>query len=431
MSRVVELPDDFDETQDLNQTPDLDKIVDGTQDLTIGSALANNETPFGIKKKEDGDEKTPVTGPALPPSMESVRSYTSDEILDMINKTPLFMSDIDKAMEGEENDAIEAMKSLQAEGTRADIAQGLRENGNELTRAKRYADGRDYYTQAIGVLLGPDKWSKGEDPEADAKAEKEILEACYANRAMCNLELKNYRSTTLDCAQALKLNPRNIKAYYRSSTALLKVDRIEQAEDACSRGLALDPSNKSLKLNADKIAKRKAYLADLAAKKKAEEDRRRKEELVLKTALRARGIRTRETEQPPHLEDAVMHLDPDPVSPTSSLVFPCVLLYPMDAQSDFIKAFHETQSIADHLSYIFPLPWDSAGEYTTDKVDCYMETTTGGLIKAGKKLSLLKILSGGKVEVVDDMVTINVVPTSKSSKFIEEFKARKAAEKKA
>ncbi|KAI5285417.1 hypothetical protein KEM54_000592, partial [Ascosphaera aggregata] len=274
------------------------------------------------------------------------------------------------------------------------------------------------------------KWSKGDEPEVDAKKEKEILEACYANRALCNLELRNYRSTALDCAQAIKLNPKNIKAYYRSSTALLKVDRIEQAEDACARGLALDPNNKSLKLNAERIAKRKQHLAELAAKKKAEEDRREKEEIILKTALRAREIRTRETAQPPHLEDAVMHLEPDPLSPTSSLVFPCVLLYPMDAQSDFIKAFHETQSIADHLSYIFPLPWDSTGEYTTAKVDCFMETTTGGLIKAGKKLSLLKILSGGKVEVVDDIVTINVVPTSKAPKFIEEFKARKVAEKK-
>lgn len=103
MSRVVELPDDFDETQDLNQTPDLNQIIDGTQDLKIGSALANNETPFGIKKKEEKDgegDETPVTGPALPPSMESVRSHTADEILDMINKTPLFMTDIDKAMEG-------------------------------------------------------------------------------------------------------------------------------------------------------------------------------------------------------------------------------------------------------------------------------------------------------------------------------------------
>ncbi|KAI5294910.1 hypothetical protein KEM52_002894 [Ascosphaera acerosa] len=362
--------------------------------------------------------------------MESVRSHTADEILELMNKTPLFMTDIDKAMEGDEtNDAIEAMKSLQAEGTRAEIAQGLRENGNELTRMKRFKEGRDEYTQAIGVLLGPDKWAKSEDPQADARVERGVLEACYANRALCNLELKNYRSATLDCAQALKLNPTNIKAYYRSATALLAVDRIEQAEDACARGLALDPANKALQAVAAKACARGAHLAELAAKKQAGEQRAARAALTLQTALRARGIRTRATAQPPHLDDAAMHLDPDPLAATSELVFPCVLLYPLDAQSDFIKAFRETQSIADHLAYILPLPWDAAGDYAPDKVECYLETHTGGLIKAGKRMSLLKILSGGKVEVVDDIVTINVVPTAKAARFIAEFKARKAAEK--
>ncbi|KAI5310508.1 hypothetical protein KEM55_006114 [Ascosphaera atra] len=428
MSRVQELPDDFDEQQDLNKVMKDAQQQQG-QDVNIGSALLNNETPFGIKKKPENEKEERKPGPELPPTIESVRSHTAEEIIDMINKTPLFMTDMDKAMEGEENEAIEAIKALQSEGTRAEMAQSLRENGNELARVKRWADARDYYTQSIGVMLGPNKWRESEDPEGDKKIERETMEACYVNRALCNLELRNYRSTTLDCAQALKINPRNVKAYYRSSTALFRLDKLDEAEDACNRGLALDPENKSLKLNAEKITKRKAYVAELAAKKKKEEDERNRKALTLKTALRARMIRTRETAQPPDLEDAVMHLEPDPLSPQSSVVFPCVFLYPLEAQSDFIKAFHETQTIADHLAYIFPLPWDTKGEYTPEKVDCYMETVTGGLIKAGKKLSLLRILSGGKVEVVDDIVTINVVPIAKASRFIEEFKARKAAEK--
>lgn len=56
-----------------------------------------------------------------------------------------------------------------------------------------------------------------------------------------------------------------------------------------------------------------------------------------------------------------------------------------------------------------------------------METVAGGLIKVGKKMPLLKILSGGKVEVVDALVKINIVPTGKSKQWIEEMKARKGA----
>ncbi len=167
-------------------------------------------------------------------------------------------------------------------------------------------------------------------------------------------------------------------------------------------------------------------LEGIAQKRKTEQDKANREKQTLIAALRAREIKIRSTDKPPDLEDAVIHLTPDPLSPESHVVFPAVLLYPLHAQSDFIKAFHETETISDHLKYIFPLPWDAAKEYTIRTVDCYMETITGGLIKAGKKLSLLKILSSGKVEVVDGLVKINVVPAAKASKWVDEMKNRRS-----
>lgn len=237
---------------------------------------------------------------------------------------------------------------------------------------------------------------------------------------------ENYRSTTLDCAAALKLNPKNVKAYYRSATALLALDKIPEAEDAAARGLAIDPENKSLQTVAAKIAERKAAVERVAARRKAEEERRQKEAQLLSVALQARNIRTRKTDAPPEMEDASIKLSPDPLSPESTLEFPCVLLYHMDAQTDFIKAFSEMHTIEDHLEYIFPLPWDSKHEYTINSVECFMETVTGGLIQAGKKLPLLQILASGKVEVVDELVKIYVIPTSKKAKFIAEMKARRS-----
>lgn len=236
---------------------------------------------------------------------------------------------------------------------------------------------------------------------------------------------ENYRSTTLDCGSALRLNPRNIKAFYRSSAALLALDKIPEAEDAATRGLAIDPDNKSLQQVASKIGVRREVVERIAATKRAEEERARKEKQILNAALLARQIRTRKTNQPPEMEDAGIRMSPDPLSPESMVEFPTVFLYPMEAQSDFIKAFSEMTTIADHLSYIFPLPWDRKMEYTLDNVECFMETVTKGLIKAGKKVPLLQVLSGGKVEVVDELVTIYVVPLSKTGAFIAEMKARK------
>lgn len=208
---------------------------------------------------------------------------------------------------------------------------------------------------------------------------------------------------------------------------MLALDKIEEAQDAASRGLAVDPSNTALKRLTERIAERKAVLDRIAARKREEEERRQKEQHLLRTALRARSIRVRRTEQPPDLQGAKVHLSPDPLSPESTLCFPSMILYPLQAQTDFIQAFSESDRLLDHFrDYLLPPPWDTRGAYQPEKVDCYMETVTGGLIKVGKKVPLLQILSGGKVEVVDDMVKIIVVPTVEASRFIEDFKARKA-----
>ncbi|KAK2757569.1 hypothetical protein FQN54_004538 [Arachnomyces sp. PD_36] len=417
MSRIEELPDDFDESLDLNKPPS------GAPSIPPEAFL--NSIPFPIK--DNGVEKDP-TMPDMPPSMASVKSHTGDEIIDLMNKTPLFMTDMEKATEGdEENIQLEALRALQNEGTRSEVVQNFREQGNECARAKQWKDGKEFYNKAIAVLNAKeDKWDKPDDVNHEQRQLRMFGEACYINRALCNLELKNYRSTTLDCASALKYNPKNVKAYYRSSLALLALDKIAQAEDTCARGLQLDPSNKPLQTVSSKVADRKAVVERIAAKKRKEEEELRKKKFLLNAALKAREIKVRKTEQPPDMEDASIHLSPDPLSPESTLVFPAVFLYPMDAQSDFIKAFSEMNTIADHLDYIFPLPWDTKKEYTIGSVDCYMETTAGGLIKAGKKLPLLKLLTGGKVEVVDEIVKINVVPTSKAGIWIEEMKKKKA-----
>ena len=244
---------------------------------------------------------------------------------------------------------------------------------------------------------------------------------------MANRGTENYRSTTLDSVETLKVNPKNVKAYYRSSLALVALDKLPEAQEVVTRGLELEPKNKALQQVSSTISARKAARDEIAAKKKAEQGKRSKELLVKNAALKARQIRTRRTAQPPDMESAEIRLVPDPLSPESTLEFPAVFLYPMDAQSDFVKSFSETHSISDHLDYILPVPWDERAEYTIGGVECFMDTLSGGLIKAGKKVPLLKILAGGKVEVVDELVKIYVIPTGKVGKFIEEMKARKQA----
>ena len=236
---------------------------------------------------------------------------------------------------------------------------------------------------------------------------------------------ENFRSATLDCATALRYNPKNIKAFFRSSKALLALDKISEASDACNHGLALDPTNAPLKALATNIEDRAKDLEATQQKKQKQAEYNHKVKLTLTAALRARNIRTQTTAQPPEMEDAAIHLAPDPTSPTSVVHFPVVILYPLHAQSDFIKAFPETDTIPHHLEYILPLPWDDKYEYNLTSVDSYMETAKGGLIKVGKNMTLLKTLSSADIEVVDGLVKVNVVPKAKALVWIEEMKARK------
>lgn len=345
---------------------------------------------------------------------------------------------------------------MQYEGTRSEVALGFKENGNEMVKVKRWKDGKEFYTQALGVLHKESKQDPKSDTDqgAEIQKEKKIEEACYINRALCNLELRtscasfpspklhsqphshlqlalipteNYRSTTLDCASTLRLNPSNSKAYYRSSLALLALSKLPEALDACNIGLSLTPNSPSFSALLLKINKQSAALATREQERARNDSRALQEKRTLHAALLARGITIRASPSPPSLEDAVIHLSPDPLSSSSTLVFPLLLLYPLHAQSDFIKAVPETDALADHLEYIFPLPWDTAREYTTGTVELYAETGKegGGLVKVGRKVPLLAWLGGGKVAVVDGVVKVNVLLKGRANAWIEEVKARR------
>lgn len=374
------------------------------------------------------------TTPALPPALAMGRNKTAEEVLADLNKSPLFMTEM------EDNDDIAALQALAYEGTALENAADFKERGNECFKVKGHKDASEFYAKGITILfLEERKRAHGEitkdpetgepDSEEEIRKQKEMLEAMYVNRAACHLEMQNYRSCWTDCAAAIRLNPRNVKAYYRSGKALLAVDRIEEADDVCARGLAIEPENKPLRSVADDIIKRAETLNELKRKAAAREAKKQRRALLLKAALAARGIRMRTTAQPPEMEDAKVTLLPDEDDPSSELAFPTVLLYPLHLESDFIKAFQETHSLEDHLGYIFPLPWDKEGLYTVAGVTCYVETREGGLIKMGKKVPLLKVLAGGKVEVVDEVVRIFVLPTGKAEGWVKEFKEKRAAER--
>ncbi|KAK5114178.1 hypothetical protein LTR62_002748 [Meristemomyces frigidus] len=401
-----------------------------------------------VTSSDPGDMPVPSVEPP-------VRMQTADDLIAEMKKIPLFMTSMDDM--DEDNEMIQALKAIAYEGTRAEIADNFRVQGNECVKAKQWKDAREFYTKAIVSLRGPKvpqavnhKLPEQEIAEADEEVEekKELAaaEACYANRALCNLEMsistlpnncsalkltrcdllwtENYGQCNRDCAGALKLNPRNVKAWYRAASACLSLDKIDEALDACQSGLKFESTNTALQGLVIKIEKRRDNLAELDRVRAERLERTANERATLKFAMKTRNIVTRESSKSPDMEDAKVQLA-DSLDATSLLSLPVIFLYPLQAQSDFVKAFAETETLSQHLEYILPPPWDNGQEYRAAAVECYMETAAGGLIKAGKNLPLSKLLGSGKVEVVDGLVSVNVLPKSKASEWIEEFKRRR------
>jgi len=224
MSRIEELPDDFEENLNLKDHSKADsngpslplpsQAANGTAAQTSASAMA-------FPAKPDDIPLDPFAAlAAMPPSMSNTNKYTTDELLSELNRSPLFMTSLDDT----ENPALEALKALAYEGTVGEVAGNFREQGNECARAKQWTDARQYYDKALAVVkhgvpkpevnealqFGDDEappqvdWLENKpedgagevkeevDPIVEAKKEREIEEACFVNRALCNLELSTY-----------------------------------------------------------------------------------------------------------------------------------------------------------------------------------------------------------------------------------------------
>ncbi|KAK4174937.1 hypothetical protein QBC36DRAFT_379745 [Triangularia setosa] len=459
----------------------MDNLTSQTNELKLGNSNNNNNNvtigPAPPPPGAGADLSTIF--PGLPPGHKINMGMTLEETIADLNKHPLFMTQLD---DSEENEELAALQSLAYDGTPLENGLNFKEQGNECFKAKKWSDAKEFYGKGVQVLQAEEfRRSKGikkkvvkqkevgmrsgeeqkafeerekkklaendgsgvvkedeavkeeyeevEDDPVETQKERTLLELLYVNRAACHLELKNYRSCTLDCAAALRLNPKNVKAFYRSAKALLAVNKIAEADDACARGLEVDSSNAALqRLTKEIIAKNETVTAHKREEEKRAADARRKE-VLLKAALEARNIKMRSTGKPPDMEDAHVKLVPDPLDPQSSLSVPTMLLYPADYESDFIKAFNETESLEQHFGYVFPLPWDRENRYTASNVECYIETVSGGLAKVGKKVSLLKVLSSGNVEIVDDLLKIFVVPKGKAEGWVKDWKEKQLGRK--
>ncbi|KAJ3208510.1 hypothetical protein HDU82_002352 [Entophlyctis luteolus] len=304
----------------------------------------------------------------------------------LVASTPLFMSSLDSADPDsiQDNDTLSALQSLIYDAPPEEMAANFKEQGNEAYQSFVQAKSKNKKFLQSAIEF----YSKG----IAAKCSDHLLNSTlYCNRAAVNLELENYRKVLNDCKQAIILNPSNVKAFYRSSKALLSLDRVFEARDSCSLGLKLEPQNKALLDIQRKIEDRAMALeASRAAAEKREREKKEKEDHLWAT-IKSRGAVTRSAlasdkpksmdyDDPARLaeESFLANHKPTLDDSTNELSIPVVFLYPEHALSDMISAFNENDTFSDHISEMFGPenrpPWDTAGLYVPEKIEIYFET---------------------------------------------------------
>ncbi|KAG8888754.1 hypothetical protein FRB98_006882 [Tulasnella sp. 332] len=370
------------------------------------------------------------------------RRHGDVEMMDL-DSIPLFMRDLPGDDSGT-SVAYEALQSLVYEGTPDDQAKNFKEQGNDYFKGKKFREAVGFYTQGIDV--------KPEDPV--------LKEALLLNRALCNLELKNFGSVLRDTSTTLSFNPKSSKAHYRAACALESLGRYAEALDVCVRCLAFDPKNASILTQRQKVLQLK-QAADRVEAEVAERLRKEaQEKRVMNACFQSLSLVVINTGSPNPHEGWAPHFDPNFSGFRTSatpVLFPVFLQYPQYSTSDLITSFDPSATFAHHLSTMFPptrsMPispsatspihpaaplWDKTGEYTSGNLSVYATTSRNRLLKIGKRMTLrdacdaaARVPPGSEkdgLELRDASLNFSVVPKGEWEKtWVEEFKAKQAS----
>ena len=101
-----------------------------------------------------------------------------------------------------------------------------------------------------GKLVELDSVQKPESSEQERLQREELkqmLLASYLNLALCYLRVKKLKEAKTNCDQALEIDPKNVKAFFRKGLAYLPTKDYEKAIEQFDKVLELDPNNSEAK----------------------------------------------------------------------------------------------------------------------------------------------------------------------------------------
>mmetsp|Transcript_29101 Transcript_29101/g.61895 ORF Transcript_29101/g.61895 Transcript_29101/m.61895 type:complete len:431 (+) Transcript_29101:134-1426(+) len=117
-------------------------------------------------------------------------------------------------------------------------ADRFREEGNEYYRKHNYGLAAVQYRKAL--LQFDYTFANNEEEERQVEA---VKVPCLLNLAACKCQQEDWDEVLTHCRLALEINPRSVKAFYRIGLAHLARDNFEEAKDALTSALEIEPKN--------------------------------------------------------------------------------------------------------------------------------------------------------------------------------------------
>ncbi|KAF8761786.1 Tetratricopeptide repeats protein [Rhizoctonia solani] len=294
--------------------------------------------------------------------------------LSTFDTTPLFMREAavgtDRDAPEDDQNTLAALQSLIHEGDPEEVASNFKDQGNGYFKARRFREAMGFYTQGVEALTIQSIDGSPKTVEVQEK-DRSLYNALLLNRAAANLEL----------------------GFIQSCQGLVKLRRYEEALDACDRCLSFDPDNGGV-TSIQVIAQKELNVEVNKARQKAEaEEKEKAKKAALSLALQHHGITVlKDNTDPEHLP----FLDPPtPPYPTFRTTYmPCQDT--LGAHLDSILPDPETGSDVPFA------PWDEKQEYISNKVNVYVKTRKGRVLRLGRNKILADICKTAKGKEGED-----------------------------
>jgi len=266
---------------------------------------------------------------------------------------------------------MQALKAIQEhEETPLTLALQSKDNGNQ-----HFKRGRKGYSNAIGF------WCQGMEyceKATGADVTEELVEVhsvLYSNRAALHLAAKNYGECLKDAKEAIKINPKNIKAHFRAASAEDGLKRYSDSLSYIDSGLALDGSDAAFLKLKSKVEKSYAKQREKEIAAMNLEMAKREKNKKLYEVMQSKGTR-----MGPALFKAMNQYNANIIvdeSDPSSLIYPVLFLVEEYKRSDFVEHMHEETMIGAMLEEMFPVgervPWDEQGYYDHTTIEIYFQ----------------------------------------------------------